>query len=156
MEGDSLAAAPVGDLRWRAPTAPQRWAEPADATRVGPVCPQPTDPRIPIDLGAPQGDDCLTLNVWASSDTEAGDGKPVMVWVHGGAYILGSSAQTLYHGGVLAGGGDAVIVTVNYRLGALGFLDLSSFGDGLRHQSRPARCVVRAAVGARQHRRIRR
>ena len=111
---------------------PQRWTEPADAARVGPVCPQPTDPRIPIDLGAPQGDDCLTLNVWASSDTDAGDGKPVMVWVHGGAYILGSSAQPLYHGGALAGGGEAVIVTVNYRLGALGFLDLSSFGDGFR------------------------
>jgi para-nitrobenzyl esterase len=128
-KGIRYAAVPVGDLRWRAPEAPQRWPEPADATRVGPVCPQPTDPRIPIDLGAPQGDDCLTLNVWASSDTDAGDAKPVMVWVHGGAYILGSSAQTLYHGGVLAGGGDAVIVTVNYRLGALGFLDLSSFGD---------------------------
>jgi para-nitrobenzyl esterase len=96
---------------------------------VGPVCPQPTDPRIPIDLGAPQGDDCLTLNVWASSGTEAGDGKPVMVWVHGGAYILGSSAQPLYHGAALAGGGEAIIVTINYRMGALGFLDLSSFGD---------------------------
>ena len=121
-KGIRYAAAPVSDLRWRAPMAPQRWSEPADATRVGPVCPQPTDPRIPIDLGAPQGDDCLTLNVWASSDTEAGDSKPVMVWLHGGAYILGSSAQSLYHGGALAGSGDAVIVTVNYRFGALGFL----------------------------------
>jgi para-nitrobenzyl esterase len=129
-KGIRYAAAPAGDLRWRAPVAPRRWSEPADATRVGPVCPQPTDPRIPIDLGAPQGDDCLTLNVWASSDTEAGDGKPVMVWLHGGAYILGSSAQSLYHGGALASSGDAVIVTVNYRLGALGFLDLSSLGDG--------------------------
>ena len=129
MEGDSLCRGTGGDLRWRAPRRPQRWSDPADATRVGPVCPQPTEPRIPIDLGAPQGDDCLTLNVWASSDTDAGDSKPVMVWMHGGAYILGSSAQPLYHGGVLADGGDAVIVTVNYRLGALGFLDLSSFGE---------------------------
>ena len=60
-------------------TARRRGPSVADATRVGPVCPQPTDPRIPIDLGAPQGDDCLTLNVWASSDTvarrrQAGDG----------------------------------------------------------------------------------
>ena len=78
-----------------------------------------------------------------------------MVWVHGGAYILGSSAQPLYHGGALAGGGEAVIVTLNYRLGALGFLDLSSFGGRVRHQPRPARRAVRAAVGARQHRRIR-
>ena len=129
-KGIRYAAAPAGELRWRAQQPPPRWSEPADATRVGPVCPQPTDPRIPIDLGAPQGDDCLTLNVWASSDTEAGAGKPVMVWVHGGAYILGSSAQPLYHGRTLASGGEAVIVTINYRLGALGFLDLSGCGDG--------------------------
>ena len=125
--GVRYAAPPVGELRWRAPRAPQRWTEPADATRVGPVCPQPVDPRLPIDLGAPQGDDCLTLNVWASSDTAPGDRRPVMVWVHGGAYILGSSAQSLYRGRELAVGGDALIVTLNYRLGALGFLDLSSF-----------------------------
>ena len=128
-KGIRYAAAPVGQLRWRAPEPPQRWSEPADATKGGPVCPQPTDPKIPIDLGAPQGDDCLTLNVWASSDTEPGDGKPVMVWVHGGAYLLGSSAQPLYSGRVLAGGGDALIVTINYRLGAFGFLDMSSFGS---------------------------
>jgi para-nitrobenzyl esterase len=126
-KGIRYAAPPVGELRWRAPRPPQRWTEPADATRVGPVCPQPTDPRIPIDLGAPQGNDCLTLNVWASSDTSPGDGKPVMVWVHGGAYILGSSAQPLYDGRVLASSGEVVIVTLNYRLGALGFLDLSPF-----------------------------
>ncbi|ULE32462.1 carboxylesterase/lipase family protein [Mycobacterium sp. IDR2000157661] len=128
-KGVRYAAAPAGDLRWRAPQPAPRWHEPRDATRVGPACPQPTDPRIPLDLGAPQGEDCLSLNVWASSDTEPGAGKPVLVWVHGGAYLLGSSAQPLYHGRALASGGDALIVTVNYRLGALGFLDLSSHGD---------------------------
>src|SRR5690349_22637528 len=103
-------------MRWHPPEPPQRWSEPADAARVGPVCLQPTDPRIPIDLGAPQGDDCLTLHVWASSDIQPGDRKPVMVWVHGGAYVLGSSAQPLYDGRVLASAGEAVIVTVRYRL----------------------------------------
>ncbi|MGE4360654.1 carboxylesterase/lipase family protein [Mycolicibacterium austroafricanum] len=122
------AAAPVGELRWRAPEPPQAWSEPVDAGRVGPVCPQPTDPRIPIDLGAPQGEDFLTLNIWAPSGTQPGDAKPVMVWIHGGAYILGSASQPLYHGGTLATGGDAVVVTVNYRLGALGFLELSTLG----------------------------
>ncbi|MBX7435295.1 carboxylesterase/lipase family protein [Mycobacterium sp. Y57] len=122
------AAAPVGDLRWRAPQPPQPWSEPADAGRVGPVCPQPTDPRIPIDLGAPQGEDFLSLNVWAPSGTRAGDAKPVMVWVHGGAYILGAASQPLYHGAALAAGGDVVVVTVNYRLGALGFLELVTLG----------------------------
>ena len=125
--GVRYAAPPVGELRWRAPQRPAGWTEVADATRVGPVCPQPTDPRIRIDLGAPQGEDSLSLNVWTSSDVEAGDAKPVMVWVHGGAYVLGSSAQSLYRGRVLAASGDAVIITVNYRLGAFGFLDLSSF-----------------------------
>lgn len=122
------AAAPVGELRWRAPEPPKGWSEPADAGQVGPVCPQPTDPKIPIDLGAPQGDDFLRLNIWAPSGTEPGAGKPVMVWVHGGAYILGSASQPLYHGRTLAADGDVVVVTLNYRLGALGFLELATLG----------------------------
>ncbi|TRW82338.1 carboxylesterase/lipase family protein [Mycolicibacterium sp. 018/SC-01/001] len=122
------AAPPVGDLRWRAPVPPSAWTEPRDASRVGPVCPQPTDPRIPLALGAPQGEDFLTLNVWAPSGTHAGAGKPVMVWVHGGAYILGSATQPLYHGRRLAADGDVIVVTVNYRLGALGFLELATVG----------------------------
>jgi para-nitrobenzyl esterase len=131
-KGLRYAAAPTGDRRWRAPEPPEPWREIADAATFGPVCPQPVEPRIPIDLGAPQGDDCLTLNVWASSDTTAGDRKPVMVWVHGGAYIFGSASQPLYDGTALAAGGDAVVVTVNYRVGAFGFLDLSSFSTPAR------------------------
>jgi para-nitrobenzyl esterase len=130
--GVRYAAAPVGELRWRAPEAPRAWTEPFDASRVGPVCPQPTDPKIPLDLGAPQGEDFLTLNVWAPTGTKPGDGKPVMVWVHGGAYVLGSASQPLYHGRRLAAGGDVVVVTVNYRLGALGFLELSTLDDSGR------------------------
>lgn len=128
--GVRYAAAPVGELRWRAPEPPEAWTEPADAGRVAPVCPQPTDPKIPLDLGAPQGEDFLALNVWAPSGTQPGDGKPVMVWVHGGAYVLGSASQPLYHGRALATAGDVVVVTLNYRLGALGFLELSTLGDG--------------------------
>jgi para-nitrobenzyl esterase len=132
-KGVRYAAAPTGELRWRAPHPPESWSEVADASAFGPVCPQPVEPRIPIDLGAPQGDDCLTLNIWASSEIAAGDRRPVMVWVHGGAYILGSANQPLYDGRVLAAGGDVVVVTVNYRLGAFGFLDLSSFSTPKRH-----------------------
>jgi para-nitrobenzyl esterase len=131
-KGVRYAAPPTGDLRWRAPEPPEPWTEVADAGVFGPVCPQPVEPKIPIDLGAPQGDDCLTLNVWASSDIAGGDRKPVMVWIHGGAYVLGSANQPLYNGGVLAAGGDVVVVTVNYRLGAFGFLDLSSFSTPRR------------------------
>ncbi|MGE2715612.1 carboxylesterase/lipase family protein [Mycolicibacterium litorale] len=126
-KGVRYAAPPVGVMRWRAPQPPQPWGEVADARRVGPVCPQSTDPRIPIDLGGVQDEDSLRLNVWAPSGTTAGDGKPVMVWVHGGAYVLGSANQPLYHGRALASGGDAVVVTVNFRLGPFGFLDLSAF-----------------------------
>ncbi len=126
-KGIRYAAPPVGGLRFRAPEPPQRWNEVADATSFGPACPQPSFPNMPLDLGAPQGEDCLRLNVWASSDTQPGDGKPVMVWLHGGAYVLGSASQPLYDGRRLVGSGDVVVVTVNYRLGALGFLDLSSF-----------------------------
>jgi len=131
-KGVRYAAPPTGDLRWRAPQPPGKWTEVADASALGRVCPQPVEPRIPIDLGAPQGDDCLTLNIWASSNVAAGDRKPVMVWIHGGAYVLGSANQPLYNGRVLAAGGDVVVVTVNYRLGAFGFLDLSSFSTSGR------------------------
>jgi para-nitrobenzyl esterase len=106
-KGIRYAAPPVGDLRWRAPQPP--------------------------DLGAPQGEDCLFLNIWASS--APGDKKPVMVWVHGGAYVLGSAGQPLYDGTVLASGGDAVIVTINYRLNAFGFLDPSTYGARRRYDT---------------------
>ena len=132
FKGVPYAAPPVGELRFRAPEPPQRWTEVADATTYGPACPQPTFPKMPLDLGAPQGDDCLRLNVWASSDTRPDDGKPVMVWLHGGAYVLGSASQPLYDGRRLVESGDVVVVTVNYRVGALGFLDLSSFNSARR------------------------
>jgi para-nitrobenzyl esterase len=132
-KGLRYAAAPVGGLRFRAPQPPKRWTEVADATVFGPACPQPVFPNMPLDLGAPQGEDCLRLNVWASSDTRPGDAKPVLVWLHGGAYVLGSSSQVLYDGRRLVGHGDVVVVTANYRLGALGFLDLSSCDTAGRH-----------------------
>ncbi|MBW0015307.1 carboxylesterase/lipase family protein [Mycobacterium sp.] len=130
--GVRYAAPPAGDLRFRLPEPPERWTEVVDATSFGPACPQPSFPNMPLDLGAPQGEDCLRLNIWTSSGTEPGDGKPVLVWLHGGAYILGSGSQPLYDGRRLAAGGDVVVVTVNYRLGALGFLDLSSFSTAGR------------------------
>ncbi|OBH27360.1 carboxylesterase [Mycobacterium sp. E342] len=131
-KGIRYAAPPVGDLRFRAPQPPQRWTQVADATRYGPACPQPVFPNMPLELGAPQGEDCLRLNVWASSGTQPGDRKPVMVWLHGGAYVLGSGSQALYDGRRLVSGGDVVVVTVNYRVGALGFMDLSSFTTSRR------------------------
>lgn len=133
-KGVRYAAPPLGELRFRAPQPPQPWTEPVDATAYGTVCPQPPVPNFPMNLGAEQGEDCLTLNVWAPPGTQPGAGKPVMVWVHGGAYVLGSGSQPYYNGRRLAAGGDVVVVTLNYRLGVLGFLDVPG-GDtnvGLR------------------------
>ena len=133
-KGVRYAAPPLGELRFRAPQPPQPWTEPVDATSYGMVCPQPPVPNFPMNLGAEQDEDCLTLNVWAPPGTQPGAGKPVMVWVHGGAYVLGSGSQPYYNGRRLAAGGDVIVVTLNYRLGILGFLDVPG-GDtnvGLR------------------------
>jgi para-nitrobenzyl esterase len=128
-KGIRYGAPPVGDLRWRAPVAPDPWTDVADATAFGPVSPQPKSP-IPLGPGTRVDEDCLFLNVWAPSGVEAGDKKPVMVWVHGGAYIFGSGSQPLYDGHNLASRGDVVVVTLNYRMGAFGFLDLSGLESG--------------------------
>ncbi len=133
-KGVRYAAPPLGELRFRAPQPPRPWTEPVDAATFGTVCTQPPVPNFPMNLGAGQDEDCLTLNVWAPSGIAPGDGKPVMVWVHGGAYVLGSGSQPYYNGRRLAAGGDVVVVTVNYRLGAFGFLDVPGYQSnvGLR------------------------
>lgn len=127
FKGVRYAAPPIGELRWRAPQPPAVWTEPADATAYGGICPQPVLPALPLGSTARMDEDCLFLNVWAPSETTAADSKPVMVWVHGGAYVYGSGSQPLYSGRALVEGSDVIVVTVNYRLGALGWLDLSSF-----------------------------
>ena len=123
--GIPYAAPPVGPLRWRAPQPPAAWTAPRSATMLGPSCIQ--NLALDAQLGR-QGDgpllgqeDCLTLNVYAPPATAgAGRGRPVMVWLHGGAFVLGSSGQ--YDPSRLAREQGVVVVTVNYRLGALGFL----------------------------------
>lgn len=125
-KGIRYAAPPVGDLRWRAPQPPEPWTEVADALTFGSVSPQPQSP-IPLGAGIETSEDCLFLNVWSPSGAGSGAGKPVMVWVHGGAYIFGAGSQPLYDGRALASRGDVVVVTLNYRMGAFGFLDLSGF-----------------------------
>ncbi|MDI6105436.1 carboxylesterase family protein [Actinoplanes sp. NEAU-A12] len=118
------AAPPVGDLRWRPPQPPAPWTAPRDATRPGPLCAQTGD-----HLGAGSlAEDCLYLNV-TSPQQSAGNGRrPVLVWLHGGSFKDGGGH--LYRAQRLAVQGGLVVVTVNYRLGALGFLAHPLLGDG--------------------------
>ncbi len=115
------AAAPVGSLRWQAP-APATWRGELDATRPGPIAPQlPSRLRDAMgDIHDAQSEDCLNLTVW----TPAADSKkrPVLVWLHGGAWQSGGGALDWYSGAHLAALGDIVVVSPNYRLGALGWL----------------------------------
>ena len=126
FRGVRYAAPPTGERRWRAPVPPESWTEPADATRFGPVAPQAANPVINLGPGAVQDEDCLFLNVWSASSVRPLDGRPVLVWVHGGAYLLGASSQPLYDASSFVAAGDVVVVTINYRVGALGFVDLTS------------------------------
>ena len=129
--GLPYAAPPVGEGRWRRPRPVVPWTGTRDAVPFGAACPQR---RLRAGGGVPatwpRTEDCLTLNVWAPP-SEADDLRPVLVWVHGGAFVAGSGMLADFNGARLAVEGDVVVVTLNYRLGALGFLDLSSFGtDG--------------------------
>src|SRR5258706_4167828 len=111
--GIPYADQPIGDLRWRAPQPAPKWTGTLEANAYGNECPQTLSFAGPSNT-----EDCLYLNVW--SPTGAHD-LPVMVWVHGGAFIFGSGNDKWYAGGPLAGKG-VILVTINYRLGALGFL----------------------------------
>lgn len=115
-------AAPTGDGgRWRAPAPPEPWLGERDAVSWAPAAPQPPSP-LGVQAGAAQSEDCLALNVWTPS---VHDSLPVMVWFHGGSFTGGTGATPWYSGTRLAQRG-VVVVTANYRLGALGFLDLSA------------------------------
>ncbi|MFB2582305.1 carboxylesterase/lipase family protein [Herbiconiux sp. P15] len=125
--GIPYAAAPVGPLRFRRPQPVAAWEGVREAQAFGPAAPQHENKAVRLPPGVTQSEDCLTVNVTAPGTPGP---HPVMVWVHGGAYVAGSSAQPLFDARLLAAEGDVVVVTLNYRLGALGFLDFSSFsGD---------------------------
>lgn len=120
-KGIPFAAPPVGELRWKAPQPVAEWEGVRECNDFGPDCPQAPYPQSSLYYSAPrkQGEDCLCLNVWTAA--KAGEKRPVMVWIHGGALTRGSGATRAYDGTALAKKG-VVLVTVNYRLGPLGYL----------------------------------
>lgn len=116
--GIPYATPPVGDRRWREPIPAKPWQEPRLTTDFGAACPQPE--RNFVRLPGRMDEDCLTLNIWTPTQGQTGS-LPVMVWFHGGGFLVGSSSESMYDGSALAKKG-VIVVTVNYRLGALGFL----------------------------------
>jgi para-nitrobenzyl esterase len=159
--GIPYAAPPVGALRWQPPQPHADWVTPIDATQFGNHCPQATSP-----FGLPtETEDCLFLNVYTPNHngfaSDVHHHKPVMVWIHGGALVVGESDD--YDPTKLVTGGDVVVVTLNYRLGALGFLahpaltaespDNASGNYGLMDQQLALQWVQRniAAFGGNPH-----
>lgn len=120
FKGIPYAQAPVGDLRWKPPAPLAAWSGEKLANAFGPACIQPPSVGVSVytqELGA-TSEDCLTLNVWTPANANK---APVFVWIHGGALVSGSSKEKLYDGAKLAERG-VVVVSINYRLGVLGYL----------------------------------
>ncbi len=143
--GIPYAAPPVGDLRFRVARPHSGWGDVLDCESFRPIAPQVPNEALDAMIGAvpqEQSEDCLFLNIWTPGVDDAA--RPVMVWIHGGAFTLGSGSDGIYNGSMLAARGDVVVVTINYRLGALGFLHLPSLDEsnfGMRDQVAALRWV---------------
>jgi para-nitrobenzyl esterase len=123
FKGIPYAAAPLGDLRWHEPQPAVAWTDVRKADAFGPACIQPSAAMTEASGGdvGPQSEDCLTINVWTPKPTTSAK-HPVMVWIYGGAYVIGASNLPFYDGTSFAQRG-AVVVSFNYRLGQLGFFN---------------------------------
>ncbi|MBS0331399.1 MAG: carboxylesterase family protein [Proteobacteria bacterium] len=119
FKGVPYAASTAGPMRWRAPQPVKPWRGVRPATAFGAACPQPHLSDDPWAQVGPQSEDCLFLNVWRPVKTEKG-GDAVMLFIHGGSFIRGAAGVPLYDGSALARRG-VVVVTINYRLGRLGY-----------------------------------
>jgi len=131
FRGIPFAAPPVGELRWLPPAPVKPWRDIKQSVQYASIACQPllpAPPGMPAEEPEAQSEDCLYLNV----TTPGLDGKrrPVMVWIHGGGFSVGSGSQPQYRSGRLVRRGDLVMVTVNYRLGVLGFLNLKEVSGG--------------------------
>jgi para-nitrobenzyl esterase len=140
-KGIPFAKPPTGALRWKAPVDPDRWKRPKATREFGNACVQygriygpgennRHDPTIATTLNQAVGsEDCLYLNIWRPANRH--DDLPVIVFVHGGSNVSGYTADPVYDGAALARTAHAVVVTVNYRLGIFGFLNLPQLKSGV-------------------------
>jgi para-nitrobenzyl esterase len=126
--GIPYAACPTGELRFRPPQPAPPWSGVRSAREIGFAAPQTAHVIQGFAASGPQDEDCLNLNIF----TPAADGaaRPVLFWIHGGGFTHGAGYEPLYDGGPFATRHDVVVVTVNYRLGALGFLSIPEAGFG--------------------------
>ena len=125
--GIPYAVPPVGSLRFKSPVAHEPWQKTFNAYEFGAFCPQAYDPVVIHDPNEElNNEDCLYLNIWKPSDSQ--EKRAVMVYIHGGGFVGGSSKEDLYNGSVIAKEGDVIVVTMNYRVGILGFFDFSAIG----------------------------
>jgi para-nitrobenzyl esterase len=131
FRGVRFARAPLGSLRFEPPADLPVSTDDIDATTNGPIAPQPPARLEPAmgPVNDPQGEDCLTATVWAPADLGS-EKVPVLVWFHGGAFTTGSGSLNWYSGASLARRGRIVVVNINSRLGALGYLRLPGVSDG--------------------------
>ena len=129
FRGIPYAEPPVGELRWMPPQPVKSWDGVRPAKEFGPIAPQNAMIGGPIvQVEQPKDEDCLFLNIWTPGPDDKK--RPVMVWIHGGAFTIGSGSDPMYDNGSLADRGDIVLVTINYRLGMLGFLNLREVTGG--------------------------
>jgi para-nitrobenzyl esterase len=119
-----------GALRFRPPIAAPVWDDIRDCRAFGDSCPQINDDLPAWKFDGAHSADCLNLNVWMPADATPGDCLPVMVWLHGGAYLSGSANLPLYDGRILSEEQQVVVVSINHRLNAFGYLYLHDAEDG--------------------------